>query len=129
MSFCNIFSKHQNIIIMNNVNIHINDRVKTFIQSYECRCLYLFFYSLNYNSIEFNFFIFKTWIKKHFHALWFRFERIFENFLRYVIERNKCDRFAIKHFKHNAQKEYIFENDIHAMNERLAKIRKKFDLN
>ena len=50
-------------------------------------------------------------MRRHFETFRSVFQNDFESFLRYAIDINNCDRFAIKHFKHNAVK-YIFENEI-----------------
>ena len=118
-SLCNVWFKFRNIIIMNNVNIYINSRIQQFIESYDCRVKYFSFYSSNFNSIEFNFSILKTWIRKYYHEMWSLFDDNFDDFLRYAMSQNQCNRFAKKHFKYNVQKNYIFENDIQTCNERL----------
>ena len=116
---CNVWFRFRNVIIINNVNIHINSRIQQFIELYDCRIKYFSSYSSNFNSIEFNFSVLKAWIKKHYNEMWSFFDDNFDDFLRYAMNQNQCNRFAKKHFKYNAQKNYIFENDIQTCNERL----------
>jgi hypothetical protein len=60
-------------------------------------------------------------VRRHFHEMWPRYDESFEKFLRSVIDRSQCDQFARKHFKHSADErgDYIFEEDIQALNEQL----------
>jgi transposase len=82
---------------------------------------YLLSYSSNYNLIELSFSILKTWLKRHFHESWFYFEETFEDFLKYAINKDECDRFVKEHFKHSIEikEDNIFQNDIEALNEQL----------
>ena len=54
----------------------------------------------------------KAWIRRH-------FEGTFGDFLRYVVARSRCDRFAKEHFRHSAGG-YIFEADIRELEAQLA---------
>ena len=92
LSHYNVFFVSRNVIIMNNVFIYQNNRFKRFIESINCRVMYFFFYFSNFNSIELSFFVLKIWIKRHSHEIWFYHENTFENFLKIVIKRNKCDK-------------------------------------
>ncbi len=47
------------MIVMNNVSMHYNTRIKKLIILYECKIRYLFSYSLNFNLIKLNFNILK----------------------------------------------------------------------
>jgi len=48
-------------------------------------------------------------MRRYFKQLRFTFNS-FEVFLIFAIERNKCNKHAIKHFKHNISN-YMFENN------------------
>ena len=52
-------------------------------------------------------------MRRHFEAFRPVFQDDFEGFLRYAIDVNDCDRFAIKHFRYNTA-EYIFKDEIKA---------------
>ncbi len=121
--YCNVYSTSRSVIIMNNVNAHCNSRTRKIIETYECRVKYLVFYSSNYNFIEWSFSMLKTWMRRHFHELWFHLNETFENFLRYAMNRRQSDRFVREHFKHSVEtkKEYIFQSDIQALNQQLHK--------
>ena len=120
MSHCNVFFASRSVIIMNNATIHINARITKTIEQHDCQVRYLPSYSLDFNSIELSFFVLKAWVRRHFHETWSSFESDFEAFLSYVVTRNRCDRFVMKHFKHIAYERLIFQNDIHALNARLT---------
>jgi hypothetical protein len=123
LSHCNVYSTSRNVIIMNNVNVHYNSRIRKIIETYKCRVKYLFLYSSNYNLIELSFSMLKTWLRRNFHESWSHFEEIFEDFLKYAINKSQCDRFVKEHFKHSVEIEenYIFQNDIQVLNEQLHK--------
>ena len=61
-------------------------------------------------------------MRRHFEAFRSVFQNDFEGFLRYAIDKNDYDRFAIKHFKHNIIK-YIFENEIKAFERDINQIK------
>ena len=50
-------------------------------------------------------------MRRHFEVFRFVFQNDFESFLRYTIDVNNYDRFAIKHFRYNTIK-YIFKDEI-----------------
>ncbi len=143
LSLCSLFSTSRSVIIMNNISVHCNSRIKELIISHECQisysiCLvelmiyhwyecqmwYLSFYSLNYNLIELIFSVLKIWIRRHFDETWSHFEGIFDNFLHYAVERSECDRYSRQHFKHS---DYIFETDIRALKRELKVENQEFD--
>ena len=78
-------------------------------------------YSPDYNPIELTFSVLKSWIRRHFHEIWPHYEGTFGDFLRYAIERSRCDQHAKAHFKHAAGEGggYIFEADIRTLEEQL----------
>lgn len=130
LPYCNPYSAHRSVIIIDNVSAHCNSRIREVIKTHECRIKYLSPYSSDYNPIELSFSVLKAWVKKHYDELWPRFqdfESSFEDFLKYAVQANDCDQFAIKHFKHSAQGNYIFEENIEALNEQLAQCEIEFD--
>ena len=118
LSLCSFFSISKSVIIMNNISIHCNARIKKLIISHECEIWYLSSYSLNFNLIELNFSVLKIWVKRHFKKIWFHFEDTFDEFLHYAIARSRCDWFSRQHFKHNVD-DYIFEMNIKAWKRKL----------
>ena len=52
-------------------------------------------------------------MRRYFETFRYIFQDDFEGFLRYAIDNNNYNRFAMKHFKHNAIK-YIFKKEIKA---------------
>jgi hypothetical protein len=103
LSHCNVYSTSRSVIIMNNASAHCNLRIRDVIETYDCRVKYLPSYSSDYNLIELSFSILKAWMRRHFHESWPHFDEIFEDFLRYAVNRSQCDRFAKQHFKHSAE--------------------------
>ena len=106
------------MIVINNVSIHYNARIKKLIILYEYKIRYLFSYSSNFNLIELSFNVLKIWIRKHFHEIWFSFDDFFDEFLHYAVTKSHCDWFSKQHFKHNVG-DYIFEADIKALKKEL----------
>jgi hypothetical protein len=123
LSHCNVYSTSRSVIIMNIVNAHCNSCIREVIETYECRVKYLSFYWSNYNFIELRFSVLKTWMRRHFHESWSHFEETFEKFLKYAMNRNRCNRFIRKHFKYSAdaKSDYIFQKNIQALNEQLQR--------
>ncbi len=140
---CSLFSTSRSVIIMINVNVHCNSWIKKLIILHECQinyfiCLielmiyhwykcqmqYLSSYLLNYNLIKLIFNVLKIWVCKHFNEIWSHFENIFDDFLHYTVERNKCDKYLKQHFKHS---DYIFEIDIKALKWELKIKNQKFN--
>ena len=83
-----------------------------------CLIKYLPSYSPNFNSIKLTFNVLKIWMRRHFETFRYVFQDDFEGFLRYAIDYNNYNRFAMKHFKHNAV-EYIFEGKIKTFEQRI----------
>ena len=125
--FCNFFFASRNVIIMNNVTIHTNFRIKKIIEQYDCQVRYFFSYFSDFNSIELSFSVLKVWIRQHFHEIWSDYDDDFENFLKYAVRKNQCDRFSKKHFKHTMYDRFIFEIDMQNFNARLTT--QEFDIN
>ena len=60
-------------------------------------------------------------MRRHFDTLWPLWEGSFGDFLKYAIQRSRCDRFAREHFQHSAGG-YLFEADIKLLKRRLKMI-------
>ena len=54
----------------------------------------------------------KAWIRRRFYKLWPRFKDLFGDFLIIVVQLNRCDRFAVTHFRYSGPGGYVFEGDI-----------------
>ena len=136
LSQCNAFSVSRSVIIMNNVSIHVNPRIKKIIEGHDCQVRYLPPYSPDFNPIELTFavlkiceftckwdsslIVWKTWIRRHFTESWPLFEGNFEDWLKYAIKRSKCDTYATQHFKHSTYGRIIFEVDMQEINRQLT---------
>ena len=119
LSHCNAFLDSQSVICMNNLNVHLDARVKQTIEDKNCLIRFLFFYSSNYNSIEFTFSILKTWMRRHFRQLRAQFESNFEDFLKHALKINDCSDHAKTHFRHNVES-YKFESDYETFQRQFA---------
>ena len=113
LSLYNEYLDERNIIVLNNINIYVNPSIVEAIQIKNCLVKYLPSYSFDFNSIKLTFNVLKIWMRRHFEAFRPVFQDDFEGFLRYAIDVNDCDRFAMKHFRHNIA-EYIFKDEIKA---------------
>ena len=55
----------------------------------------------------------KAWIRRHFNEYWPTFEGNFGQFIQWAVQKSRCDRFAVEHFRYSAGG-YIFEGDLEA---------------
>ena len=110
---CNEYSGKRNIIVLNNVSVHVDPRIIEVIQIKGCLIKHLPPYSPDYNLIELTFSVLKTWMRRHFKAFRHVFQNDFKGYLKHVIDVNDCDRFAVEHFKHSIAG-YIFDDEIEA---------------
>ena len=97
------------VVVLDNVNIHVNTSIKDLIEAAGHLVQYLPPYSPDYNPIELTFSVLKAWMKR-----WYRFYRpAFEggygDFLDFAIAQSRCDRFAREHFNHAADGAYMTE--------------------
>jgi transposase len=69
LSRCNEYSTSNNVIIMNNANIHCYLFIADAIRIREYLIRYLLLYSPNYNPIELSFNILKSWIRRRFYKI------------------------------------------------------------
>ena len=78
-------------------------------------------YSPDYSPIKLTFSVLKSWVQRHFHEIWPHYDGTFGDFLRYAIERSRCDQHAKAHFKHAAGEGggYIFEADTRTLEQEL----------
>ena len=116
---CNAFPGHRSVIVLDNVNIHLNRGVKQAVEDRGILLKFLPPYSPDYNPIELTFSMLKAWMRRHFRRLQPQFEGDFGGFLWHAIENSGCDRAAMQHFRHCAGG-YVFEGDIEAYYRELA---------
>lgn len=104
----------RSVIIMDNVAIHCQPRIKQAIEAAGCLVRYLPPYSPDFNPIELTFSVLKSWVRRHFEEVWrpMREQRIFGEFILLAVDRSKCDSHARQHFRHATGGGYIFEADI-----------------
>ena len=105
---------------MDNASFHCNPRIQEAIEAVGCEVKYLPPYSPDFNPIELSFSVLKAWVRRYFQEMWPLFAGDFGEFLRYAIQRSRCDRFVVKHFKHSTYGRLIFEADMQAFNRELA---------
>lgn len=126
LPLCNAYPAPRSVIIMDNAGSHTNPRITEVIQAHGCEIRYLPPYSPDFNPIELSFSVLKAWVRKHFDTLWPAWEGSFGDFLRYAVQRSRCDRFAIEHFTHSAGG-YLFEADISQIEEDIENDRMQID--
>lgn len=120
LPLCNEYPGNRSIICLDNVNVHINPRIKEAIEQRGCLVKYLPPYSPDYTPIELTFSVLKAWMRRHFESFRTVFQGNFEGFLRYAIENSRCDRFAMEHFRYS-DAGYIFQGDIEAFEQELER--------
>ena len=99
---CNPWPQPRSIIVLNNLSVHLDPRVRDAIEVKGCLLRFLFPYSLDYSPIKLTFSLLKTWMRRSFRQLRHHFQCDFGGFLRYAIYTSGCDRFAVEHFRHAA---------------------------
>jgi transposase len=96
------------VIILDNVSIHTNHEITEILERAGYIVRYLPPYSPDYNPIELTFAVLKAWIRRNYMYVRSRFPAGgFGDFLRAALLESRCDRFAMKHFKHAAGGLYI----------------------
>lgn len=114
----NPFPQHQSVVVLDNVSVHCNARIKEVIEAAGCVIEYLPPYSPDYSPIELTFSVLKAWLRRHLRVLRPIFQGDFGGLLRHAIERSRCDQYAVEHFKYAAGG-YIFEGDYEAIRKQL----------
>ena len=109
---CSPFPMPRSVICMDNVNVHIDPRIRQVIEEKGCLIRYLPPYSPDYNPIELTFSMLKAWIRRHFRHLRRLFDGDFGGLLRYAVRESGCDQKAREHFGHSAGGLYRFESDL-----------------
>ena len=117
------------VICLDNINTHINPRVREAVESAGYLICYLSLYSSDYNPIELMFSVLKLWIRRWFFTLRPIFDD-FRDFLYFAVDESGCDHFAREHFRHAAGDLYIEEEELQHLRERFDKYeRGLIDLN
>lgn len=98
----NPYPGERSVIYLDNLGVHLDDRVTEAVEAKGCVIRFLPPYSPDYNPIELTFSVLKAWIRRHFRKLRIIYRGDFGGFLRYAIEASECDRFAVRYFKHAA---------------------------
>ena len=104
-------SRRQMVIVMDNVSVHIHERVTQLIESEGHLVRYLPPYSPDFNPIELTFSVLKAWMKRNWVFLR-QTCRTYGDFLELAIRESHCDRFARKQFQHAAGGAYIEEEQL-----------------
>ena len=116
---CNAFPMPRSVICLDNINIHINPRIRQAIEEQGCLIRYLPPYSPDFNPIELTFSMLKAWLRKHFRSLRARFDGNFGGLLKYAIAESGYNRKAREHFRHSGNGTYRFEGDYEAFRREL----------
>jgi transposase len=116
LSHYNKYSASNSVIIINNANIHYDPLIADAIRIRRYPFRYLPPYSSNYSPIEPSFSILKSWIRRRFYEIWLFFEGSFGDFLIKCVISSRCNRFGKAHFRHNNNKNYIFDGDLETFN-------------
>jgi transposase len=107
------------VIIMDNLSIHINQRVVDSIERAGHLVRFLPPYSPDFNPIELTFSVLKSWIRRHYYFVRQAYDN-FGDFLRAAIVQSRCDRFARQQFRHAAGGIYIEQEELERLREQLA---------
>lgn len=105
---------------MDNASFHCMPGVKEAIEAAGCQVKYLPPYSPDFNPIELSFSVLKAWVRRFFQEMWPQFGGSFGDFLRHAIQRSRCDRFAVKHFRYSTYGRIVFEADVQEFNRQLV---------
>ncbi len=114
----NPFPQHHSVVVLDNVSVHCNARIKEVIEAAGYIIEYLPPYSPDYSPIELTFSVLKAWLRRHLRVLRPIFQGDFGGLLRHAIERSRCDQYTVEHFKYAAGG-YIFEGDYEAIRKQL----------
>lgn len=120
LPLCNPFPCERSVIVLDNVNVHLDQRVQRACDEKGCMLKFLPPYSPDYNPIELTFNILKAWMRRHFWQLRRAFEGDFGGFLKYALAHSGCDKEAVKLFRHSTAG-YKFEGDYKSYMEQLAR--------
>lgn len=118
LPLCRPFPEPRSVICLDNLNVHLDPRIK---QAAEEKGVFLKFlppYSPDYSPIELTFSMLKAWMRRHIRDLRYVFQGRFGDFLKYAVEQSGCDRTAKEHFRHSAGG-YMFEGDYEAFQKEL----------
>ena len=110
LPYYNPFPQPRIVLILDNVNIHLDTRVQEAAERKGMLVRFLPPYSPDFSPIELTFGLLKAWMRRHWRDLQPTFRGDFKGFLRHAIEASECDRFAREHFKHSAAG-YMFDGD------------------
>lgn len=119
LPLCNEYPQERSVIVLDNVNVHVDARIIEAIEQKGCLVKYLPPYSPDYNPIELTFSVLKAWMRRHFESFRPVFQNDFEGFLRYAVEHSGCDRFAKEHFRYS-DAGYIFNGELEEFERELS---------
>lgn len=98
------------VIVMDNCSMHVAQVVIDMIEEAGHLVKYLPPYSPDFNPIELTFSVLKSWVRRYYFHERHQFNGMGE-WLRYAINASRCDRFAVKQFRHAAQGRYLFREE------------------
>ena len=85
LSLYNPYPSSNSVIVLDNTGAHIPLKVDVAIRRRDYLIRFLPLYSPNYSPIKLSFSVLKTWVRRHFHDVWPRFEGFFGDFLFMVV--------------------------------------------
>jgi hypothetical protein len=118
LPYLNPFPQPRSVICLDNLNVHLDHRVREALEGKGCLIKFLPPYSPDYSPIELTFSILKAWIRRHFRSLRYIYQGDFGGFLQYAVEQSGCDKKAMEHFRHAAGG-YKFDGDYEAFQREL----------
>jgi transposase len=118
LPYLNPFPQPRSVICLDNLNVHLDRRVRQALEDKGCLIKFLPPYSPDCSPIELTFSILKAWMRRHFRQLRHVYEGDFRGFLQYAVEQSGCDKKAKEHFRYAAGG-YKFEGDYKAFQQEL----------
>lgn len=113
LPYLNPFPGPRSVVCLDNLNVHLDSRVRATLEDKGCLIKFLPPYSLDYSPIELTFSILKAWIRQHFRHLRHIYQGDFGGFLQYSVEQSSCDKYTKEHFCQSANG-YKFKGDYEA---------------
>lgn len=103
----NPFRQPRSVVVLDNVSMHCNPRIKEIIEAAGCVVEYLPPYSPDYSLIELTFSVSKAWLRRYLKVLRRIFQGNFGWLLQHAIKQSRCDQYTVEHFKYAAGGFYL----------------------
>ena len=96
---CNPFPHPRSVLILDNVNSHLNQRVREAVEQKGMLIRFLPPYSPDYSPIELTFGLLKRWMECHWKEPKYVFMNDFGDFMEHAIKASGCDKRVMAHFR------------------------------